>query len=69
MKCPSMFMSWQSDPGTKKFEPKDCLEGKCAQWDEKTGICSRVAEVRILTAIRDVLGRIADNLPPAVSSR
>ena len=69
MKCPQIHTGKLTFSGTWENTPIDCLREECGQWDESTELCSRVAEVRILTAIGDVLGRISDNLPPAVTPR
>lgn len=69
MKCPILVADDTYNGPREDYTRTNCLQEKCGQWDDTTGLCARVAEVRVLTAIGNVLGRIADNLPKDQGSR
>lgn len=63
MKCPLRFMGCEIDalkPPETRFI---CLKKECAWWDENTDLCSLIAEVRVLSAIGAVLGKLYDKMP------
>lgn len=52
MKCPLMFMSWQSKPKERSFQPVECLKGKCAWWDNGQPGCAILTIAQELATIR-----------------
>jgi len=57
------------EPGKVDLQSIECVKNDCGFFDEHTGLCSQVALVRGLTAIGDILGRIADNLPASMPEK
>ncbi len=61
MKCPLLVIHIIQEPGKVALEAVQCLGDECGRYDKNTELCYRVAQVRILRAIGDVLGRLADD--------
>ncbi len=59
MKCPLFMIHILQEPGKVDLAKVDCLKEGCGMWDEKTGICARVALARALTAIASPQAKLA----------
>ncbi len=58
MKCPQMFMKWDSSEAKVSFEPMVCIQKECGQYDQTNQCCAPVALNQNLVAIGNTLGEL-----------
>lgn len=67
-KCPLFYMDYLKAINEVPPEFPKCLGWECGRWDDVSSQCCDVENLRLLTAIGAVLGRLADSQTRARST-